>query len=173
VFGKFQAYFAGDFQKQVDTNNDDVQSQYRTIPTFLTLFIFGFLYELVVVWDALRMKNTIQVIGVCIANLALLVYTAIQIEQIQVAIDTLQRFTPNSIPHEDVWSGVKAYLMAIPCIIGFCTIGMVYIAFKLYQEFAWDILKNIGADYRMKKRFLHYQVRFHSQGGDDPQITKC
>jgi len=126
----------------------------------LTLFIFGFLYELVVVWDALRMKNTIQVIGVCIANLALLVYTAIQIEQIQTAITILGEFNalkPETLSTE-LWGDVKPYLVAIPAVIGLATVCMGFIAWKLYQEFAWDILKNIGADYRMKKRFLHYQV---------------
>lgn len=140
--------------------NDDVQSQYLTIPTFLTLFIFGFLYVLVVVWDALRMKNTIQVIGVCIANLALMVYTAIQVDQIQEAIfklggsGALEDHNP-----KELWSDMKPYLVATPAVIAACTVGMVFVAWKLYQEFAWDILKNIGADYRMKKRFFHYQVR--------------
>lgn len=141
-------------------SNDDVQSQYLTIPTFLTLFIFGFLYLTVVVWDALRMKNTIQVIGVCIANLALMVYTAIQVDQIQEAIfklggsDALEDDNP-----KELWSDMKPYLVATPAVIAACTVGMVFVAWKLYQEFAWDILKNIGADYRMKKRFFHYQVR--------------
>lgn len=142
-------------------NTPEVQSQYKTIPTFLTLFIFGFLYELVVVWDALRMKNTIQVIGVCIANLALLVYTAIQIDQIKVAIEILDANSAlkDGITAPQLWSEVRPYLIAIPAIIALSTIIMIFIAWKLYQEFAWDILKNIGADYRMKKRFLHYQVR--------------
>ncbi|ODA81050.1 hypothetical protein RJ55_04012 [Drechmeria coniospora] len=154
VFARFQTSL-GPYQ-----NVDRVQSQYKTIPTFLTLFIFGFLYELVVVWDALRMKNTIQVIGVCIANLALLVYTIIQVDQIQTAITILAEYNALApgITGPDLWSDVKAFLIAIPAIIALTTVCMVFIAWKLYQEFAWDILKNIGADYRMKKRFLHYQI---------------
>lgn len=141
-------------------DNTEADAQYKTIPTFLTLFIFGFLYELVVVWDALRMKNTIQVIGVCISNLALLIYTAIQIEQISEALDILSRFSGalKSDPAE-IWADIRPFLVAIPAIIAACTIAMCFVAWKLYQEFAWDILKHIGADYRMKKRFLHYQVR--------------
>ncbi|PFH59922.1 hypothetical protein XA68_11691 [Ophiocordyceps unilateralis] len=153
VFARFQSSLG----RWVDKLS--VQSQYKTIPTFLTLIIFGFLYELVVVWDALRMKNTIQVIGVCIANLALLVYTAIQVDQIQMAINTLgaEALKPGITP-EEVWANVRPFLVAIPAIIALATAAMVFIAWKLYQEFAWDILKNIGADYRMKKRFLHYQI---------------
>lgn len=155
VFGKFQLSLGP------HVGQSEVQSQYLTIPTFLTLFIFGFLYELVIVWDALRMKNTIQIIGVCIANLALLVYTAIQVDQIQMAISVLAKY--NALRHDitspELWSDIKAFLIATPAIIALATAGMAFCAWKLYQEFAWDILKSIGADYRMKKRFLHYQVR--------------
>lgn len=115
---------------------------------------------LVVVWDALRLKNTIQIIGVCVANLALLIYTAIQVDQIQVAIEVLgdNAALAADITADDLWSDVKPYLVATPCVIALATVCMAFITWKLYQVFAWDILKNIGADYRMKKRFLYYQV---------------
>ncbi|KAH7320000.1 hypothetical protein B0I35DRAFT_352849, partial [Stachybotrys elegans] len=131
-----------------------------TIPTFLTLFIFAFLYEGVVVWDALRKKNTIQIIGVCIANLALVVYTAIQVDSIQEAVATLARAGAfiNELTRAEMWNDVRPFLVATPCVIGLGTVCMTFVTWKLYQVFAWDILKNIGADYRMKKRFLHYQI---------------
>jgi len=108
------------------------------------------------VWDALIAKNTIQVIGVCIADLALLVYGALQIDQIHEAITILK--SKNVFWDENVWYQTKGELIAIPAIIGLITLILSFMAWKLYQEFAWDILKQIGADYRMKKRFLHYQV---------------
>ncbi|KAF4466593.1 hypothetical protein FALBO_6553 [Fusarium albosuccineum] len=158
----FEAYIFGKFQFNLGPhiNAPEVQSQYKTIPTFLTLFIFGFLYTLVVVWDALRQKNTIQVIGVCFSNLALMVYTAIQVDQIREAFDILEAWNAleKGVTSDSLWEDVKPYLVAIPAIIALATVGMVFISWKIYQEYAWDILKNIGADYRMKKRFLHYQI---------------
>lgn len=118
--------------------------------------MLGFIYDIILVWDALRMKNTIQVIGLCVANLAFLVYSALQIDQIRVAIAILKGF--NAFEDPDVWEEVQGVLISIPCIISLVTVALSFIAWKLYQEFAWDILKHIGADYRMKKRFLHYQV---------------
>lgn len=149
-----------------DTNTT---AQYKTIPTFLTLFIFGFLYELLLVWDALRLKNTIQIIGICIANLALLVYTAIQIDQIEEAITDLGSYnglkggyteSDGTVvsPRDSLWATVQPFLIAIPIVLAIGTVILSWLAWKLYQVFAWDILKQIGADYRMKKRFLHYQV---------------
>lgn len=148
-----------------------------TIPTFLALFIFGFLYVLFLTWDALRWKNTIQIIGLCIANLALFVYTILQIDQIDRSIDKL-RDKNGAIfldgAGETVRRSCAPFLYTIPPVIGVATFAMSVCAWKLYQEFAWDILKQIGADYRMKKRFLHYQVRTTSillQNGNVQLLT--
>lgn len=165
MFAMFQTHL-----EKTATADSSTAAQYKTIPTFLTLFIFGFLYELVLVWDALRLKNTIQIIGLCIANLALLVYTAIQIDQISEAITDLNNtgaITGSYVASDGtqvdaaqaLWNMIKGFLIAIPIILAVVTIVLSWIAWKLYQVFAWDILKQIGADYRMKKRFLHYQVR--------------
>ncbi|KAI1378768.1 hypothetical protein F4677DRAFT_378606 [Hypoxylon crocopeplum] len=158
----FESYTFARFQSGLMTNpnwggnKDDGESQLKTIPTFLGLLMLGFIYDIVLVWDALRMKNTIQVIGLCVANLAFLVYGALQIDQIHQAINRLRSY--NAFDDLDVWDEVQGELIAIPCIIALVTVIISFIAWKLYQEFAWDILKHIGADYRMKKRFLHYQV---------------
>lgn len=169
VFAMFQTHLSSTAAENQDANT---AAQYKTIPTFLTLFIFGFLYELVLVYDALRLKNTIQIIGLCIANLALMVYTTIQIEQIEEAITDLSAagamtgsYTTSSgkavSASDALWGEISGFLIAIPIVLAIGTIVMSWIAWKLYQVFAWDILKQIGADYRMKKRFLYYQVRIY------------
>jgi hypothetical protein len=152
VFAEFQTGVKSGFR----FDDDQLNSQYKTIPTFLTLFVFAFVYELILVWDALRVKNTIQVIGLCVCNPALLAYTALQIDQIGNAIAFLE--ANGAMQDHDVWTKCRPFLIAIPCIIAVCTVALAYISWHLYKEFAWDILKQIGADYRMKKRFLHYQV---------------
>ncbi|KAL0474980.1 hypothetical protein QR685DRAFT_30084 [Neurospora intermedia] len=160
----FESYIFGRFQDSLEDyttgENEERDAQYMTIPTFLALFIFGFLYVLFLTWDALRWKNTIQIIGLCIANLALFVYTILQIDQIDRSISKLQLagiFRPLEV-HEAVWHACAPFLYTIPPVIGVATVAMSACAWQLYQEFAWDILKQIGADYRMKKRFLHYQI---------------
>jgi hypothetical protein len=131
----------------------------KTIPTYLTLFIFGFLYQLVLVYDSLRLKNTIQVIGLCMYDGGMLIYAAIQYDQIEKAINYLG---PKGFidPNNQIWSVIKPYLLAVPCIIAFFSVVMSVEAWKLYDEFAWTIYKHISADLRMKRRFLTYQVRF-------------
>ena len=155
IFGLFQTGLHGKIETQKDYE--------QTIPTFLTLYIFGLVYELLLVWDALRLKNTIQIIGLCLYNLGLLIYAAVQKYQINEAVNFLVYYrapTPEVISAIDptVWPAVKPFLIAIPCVIAVGTICMSFVARKLYDEFAWTIYKHISADLRMKRRYLTYQV---------------
>ena len=132
---------------QIDTKDgSENQTPTRTIPTFLTLYIFGFFYQLVLVWDALRLKNTIQIIGLCIYNVGLLIYGAVQMEQINQAVN------------RQIWNQTKPFLIAIPVILAFGTGFLSVAAWKLYDEFAWTIYKHISADLRMKRRYLTFQI---------------
>jgi len=151
VFGKFQTDLADNADK-----NPDVGTNARAIPTYLSLLIFGFVYQNVLVYDALQGQNTIQIIGLCIMNLGILVYTAIQRDQIHDA--TRQLFQHNLI-EETYWADVQVYLIIIPCVIALGTALLGFIAWKLYDEFAWKIYKQISADLRLKRRYLIYQVR--------------
>lgn len=129
----------------------------KSIPTFLALYSFGLLYELVLVYDALRLKNTIQVIGLCICNVGLLIYGAVQVPQIKEAVNDVL-ITNNAISAE-VWPEIEPFLIIIPCVVAMGTLLMIIVAWKLYDEFAWSIYKHISADLRMKRRYLTYQVR--------------
>ena len=92
----------------------------------------------------------------------MLVYASIQFDQIRRAIDGLkgENFQGKSyiMPDDDIWEQIRPYLMTVPIIIGVFTVGMGFIAWKLYDEFAWTIYKHISADLRMKRRFLTFQV---------------
>ncbi|KAI5850671.1 hypothetical protein BZA05DRAFT_60609 [Tricharina praecox] len=146
------AYSEVEFQK----------AQTRTIPTYLTLFIFAHIFLVALCYDALRLKNTIQVIGICIFNLAMLIYAAIQMDQINDANDAL---SPDKIQDKnlklmetDIWGAIRPFLITIPCVIALSTVLMGVVCWKLYDEFAWRIYKHISADLRMKKRYLTFQI---------------
>jgi len=126
-----------------------------TIPTYLALFIFGFLFELVLVWDALRLKNTIQVIGVCFYNVGMLIYAAVENNQIDDAVGSLVDI---GAIDPDTWGELRPFLIAAPCVVALCTVTLDLIAWKLYDEFAWTIYKHISADLRLKRRYLTYQI---------------
>lgn len=148
VFANFQVHLSPGAERETAS---------KTIPTFLALYIFGFVYELVLAYDALRMKNTIQVIGLCACNVGLLIYGAVQAQQIKEAV--LQLEDDNNISKE-MWPDTMPFLVAIPIIVTVGSVVMIGIAWRLYDEFAWTIYKHISADLRMKRRYLAYQVCF-------------
>ncbi|KIX07302.1 uncharacterized protein Z518_01955 [Rhinocladiella mackenziei CBS 650.93] len=151
----FESYVFAHFQIHLQGVGATNNTSSRTIPTFLTLYIFGFIYQLILVWDALRMKNTIQVIGLVLYNIGLLIYGSVQMEQIR---DAVFQLAEDDFIHREVWGDTKPFLIAIPCILAFGTVLMAGCAWKLYDEFAWTIYKRISADLRMKRRYLQYQV---------------
>jgi hypothetical protein len=143
-----EARFAIEFQK----------AQTRTIPTYLTLFIFAHIFLVALCYDALRLKNTIQVIGICIFNLAMLVYAAIQMDQIKDANTALDNEDGKILRKVDIWGDIRPFLVTIPCVIALSTVLMGVVCWKLYDEFAWRIYKHISADLRMKRRYLTFQI---------------
>lgn len=168
VFAKFQSNLELDNITSLEpksSSNEDViaveyqKAQTRTIPTYLTLFIFAHIFLVALCYDALRLKNTIQVMGICIFNLALLLYAAIQMDQIGDANRALAtEDTVKPLRKGDIWPQIRPLLIIIPCLIALSTILMAIVCWKLYDEFAWRIYKHISADLRMKKRYLTFQI---------------
>jgi hypothetical protein len=148
-----ESYVFGQFQASVNWAFVRSHSETRTIPTYLAVFMFGYLYQLWLVWDALRLKNTIQVIGLVIYNVGILIYAAIQFDQIRDAAGALR-----SAIEQDFWTDVRPMLIALPCLMAAATIVLAFEAWKLYDEFAWTIYKHISADLRLKRRYLTYQI---------------
>lgn len=146
IFGVFESNVKGDAPESSET---------RTIPTYLALFIFAELYQCLLTFDALRHKNTIQVIGLNLFSLAMLVYASIQYDQIYRAITNL---TTHKYYNSQSWMIMKAFIIAIPCVIGLALLLMSVFTYKLYGEFGWSIYKHVGADIRLKRRYVAYLI---------------
>ena len=153
IFARFQTDLIGD---------PDSFKFTKSVPTYLSLFIFGFVYQLLLVYDALRLKNTIQVIGLCIYNVGLLIEAAVQYDQIKDALfySGITESDRNQHIKPEFWHDVSPWVIAMPCVLALGTMFMGFVAWKLYEEFAWSIYKNISADLKLKRRFLSYQVCF-------------
>ncbi|KAF1810606.1 hypothetical protein P152DRAFT_475438 [Eremomyces bilateralis CBS 781.70] len=151
VFARFQL----DLRNLHENANSDKQTETRSIPTYLSLLIFGLVYQLWLVYDALRLKNTIQIIGICLYNLGIMVYTSIQLDQIRDAVEVLSGRDQIDMTY---WNQVKNILIAVPVVIALGTALMSFVAWKLYGEFAWTIYKQISADLRLKRNYLIFQI---------------
>ncbi|KAF2017879.1 hypothetical protein BU24DRAFT_345795 [Aaosphaeria arxii CBS 175.79] len=151
-----EAYVFGRFQNSLRENIPNQHNETRTIPTYLAVFMFGYIYQIILVYDALRMKNTIQVIGLVLYNIGILIYAAIQMDQIKDAVQYLDKQT--FITDHLFWQQVRGILIALPILMAAGTLALAFVAWKLYDEFAWTIYKHISADLRLKRRYLTYQI---------------
>jgi hypothetical protein len=91
-------------------------------------------------------------------NVGMLIYAAIQYDQIRKAVGRLVLYNYIDEGPKNVWETIHPFLIAVPCVIAVFTVCLSFIAWKLYDEFAWTIYKQISADLRMKRRFLTFQV---------------
>lgn len=131
---------------------------------YLSLFIFAFVYEIIIVYDALRLNSMIQLVGVCIYNFLLLMYAAAQPTNVKKALDGLETsfamgVTPLLDPGHHTWQRIFPALIAVILVQAIATFTLAFLTYKLHFEFAWVVYKVIHADLSMKKRLLNFQVR--------------
>ncbi|KAJ5945516.1 hypothetical protein N7454_002355 [Penicillium verhagenii] len=125
------------------------------LQSFLGLYVFALLYELALSYDALRRRNTIQLVGLCFCNVGLTAYGILQLQEIE---PTLQNMMAEGLIVTRLLHLYRVVLIFVPIILGVGTLGMTFLTWKLRAEFSWSIYKNISADLRMKRRYFTYQV---------------
>jgi len=136
----------GEFQHSLfDSNGQDEKA---ALPVYLAIFTAAHLYQTILAVDALANKNTIQIIGLCLFNLMFLVYSVVQISEVRDAFTAIGQMD----------NVVATLSIIVPVMIGVTEIVYCFLAWKLYKEFGWVIFKSLGADRRIKKMFLAYQV---------------
>ncbi|KXS16862.1 hypothetical protein M427DRAFT_55192 [Gonapodya prolifera JEL478] len=148
------AYFFGK-----STNpTEGVVSPVRGIPVYLTVFSLAQVFSVILCWDALYHKNTIQIIGWVLFNFATFAYSIFQYNQM-IGLFEFDPLNPNpEITDPDALKSIRPALVVIPIILGVFQLVDLVLAWKLYQEFGWRIYKKIGADPRMKNMYRWYQI---------------
>ncbi|KAL0253402.1 hypothetical protein SLS55_010381 [Diplodia seriata] len=134
-----------------------------TIPLNVGLFVFGCWWQLLLTTDALRLRNNIQLFALCIANGCLFGVNIMRYYQTEETNDLLLTATDNTGANlvktaVSYWPVVKPALKTSICWVGVTTVGMSGLAYKLHNDFAWEIYKHVSADVALRKRYLAYQV---------------
>ncbi|KAK8034106.1 hypothetical protein PG993_009101 [Apiospora rasikravindrae] len=135
----------------------------HTVPSYFSLFIFAFVYELVLVYDALKLSSMIQLVGLCIYNALLLMYAAVQPSSVKKALDLLARtfdmdVTPLLKPGRHTWERISPALTAVIVDQAVATAALFVLTYKLRSEFAWVVYKVLNADLSMRRRLLNFQI---------------
>ncbi|CCG81476.1 Putative uncharacterized protein [Taphrina deformans PYCC 5710] len=167
-----EAYVFYAFFRQLNLDNTTA----RTIPTYLAIYIFAFVFQIWLAITAVVKRNTIQVIGLVIFNFAFLVYSAFQIREAHNVVfgtntdfdqhgdvfNTSSNLRLGAANHqtarEHFWHHLLPFLVIVPCIIAVAQVLYVICALKLYQVFGWDIYQKLGASTTVKNYFMSYQI---------------
>ncbi|KAI0781003.1 hypothetical protein BD413DRAFT_501724 [Trametes elegans] len=138
-------------------------SRYKTIPCYLALFILAELFELFMAYDALRLRNIIQLVGILLFHSALLVMAALQVHETRSALvhnpsanwttDYVNGGGPGTL-----WQSVLPFLIVSPVVIGVAWLVMIFFVRELYHEFGWAIFHIVGANPAAKTMYQYYQV---------------
>ncbi|BFZ64042.1 hypothetical protein YB2330_005180 [Saitoella coloradoensis] len=112
------------------------------LSTYVGLFIFANIFKLFMAWDALRLKNVLQAVGLVFCNAALTVYAGLQWKQL-----------PNDI---------KSYRIGVSVIviIGTGTLLIATSTYKIFHdsELAWRLARELGASPRIRRIYQLTQV---------------
>ncbi|KAK9710659.1 hypothetical protein K7432_008309 [Basidiobolus ranarum] len=117
---------------------------------YFIIFISSQIFQVVLIWDALKFQNTIQIIGFLVFHFCCFGYSIIQWFQLYSFLDI---FRVSDVPEE-----LLLYAIIIAGVILLFQMIFTLAGWKLYQEFGWKIYKRIGADLRMKERYRAYQI---------------
>ncbi|KAJ7774644.1 hypothetical protein DFH07DRAFT_106262 [Mycena maculata] len=139
-------------------------ADYKTLPCYLALFALAEIFELLMAFDALRLRNVIQLIGILLFHMALIVFAAIQIHETRSALlnkvdcATDPTNTVNCPGPGSLWNAVEPFLIVVPCIIAAAWFVMMFWIRELYSEFGWAIFHVVGANPKMKRMYQWYQI---------------
>ncbi|KAJ3571884.1 hypothetical protein NP233_g3456 [Leucocoprinus birnbaumii] len=134
----------------------------QTLSCYLALFALAEIFELLMAFDALRLRNIIQLIGI----LAMMVFAALQVHQTRTALvqeDDIQSCLNNFSEalcggSGSLWQRVQPFLVVAPCIIAASWLFMLFWIKQLYGEFGWAIFHVVGANPKMKTMYQYYQI---------------
>jgi len=141
----------------------DVQaSRYKTIPCYLALFAFAEVFEVFITIDALRGRNTIQLVGILLFHSAMIVMSGLQISQTHTALvipgTTCQNSYQNCGGPNSLWDAVLRFLLVVPIILALSLIVLIWVTRALFAEFGWAVFHAIGADPKRKAMYHYYQI---------------
>ncbi|KZP00752.1 hypothetical protein CALVIDRAFT_560084 [Calocera viscosa TUFC12733] len=131
-------------------SGSDSQVDGNRLPIYIFLFGLAHAYQFVLAVDAVRSRNMLQILFLAIFNALMILYSVLQISEVQSALPAGTSGIV-SIP-------INIVLLLVPIVIAVAEVAYLLLSWKIHTEFGWDNYKALGADRRIKKIFLHFQV---------------
>jgi len=138
------------FEFLTDFFHADSMDERTALPVYLGIFVLAHIFQIFMAWEAVYNRNVIQIFGLCLFNLAFLVYAVIQISEIKDAFESLDNHTLDETS--------IILVSVIPGIIGTAEVIYCALSWYIYKLLGWQVFKKIGADRAVKRMYLNYQV---------------
>ncbi|SCV69037.1 BQ2448_2057 [Microbotryum intermedium] len=123
------------------------------VATYLGVFILAVIFEILVALDALQQKNIISIYLITFFQIAMLVYSAVLPNQLDVAL------RGSSADTHFVHGHVKGYAIAIPCVVALVTVALGFLSWRLNDEFNWELFRCVvGPEVHLRRMYLVYQI---------------
>ena len=161
-------------ESNIDTSDTNLYgNKLKTLPCYFAMFGLAEVFELIMGLDALKLRNIIQLVGICIFHAMLIVSAGLQIHQTRTALVDPYREDGTHVNPDDSCLGdgyktcsgpqglfalVSKFLIVVPVILSVSLLSMIYFVRELYHEFGWAVFHAIGADPRMKEMYRWYQI---------------
>lgn len=107
-------------------------------------------FQLALAFDGLRLKNSLQLYGLVMFQVAMLAYAALMPAQLREALEAIGRL--------DVWRIVEGMLIAIPIVLGVSIVMVAAMTYFIQIEIGWSVFKLLGASLGIKRMFFFYQI---------------
>lgn len=143
---------------QADAGTTFTDIWYKTLPCYLALFILAEIFELIMAFDALRLRNIIQLMGIVLFHGALIVFSALQFHETHVAIFNCQSQSDCVTDPNHLWNKVQPFLIVAPCIVAASWFFLMFWIKQLYAEFGWVIFHVVGANPKFKSMYQFYEI---------------
>ncbi|KAK4058844.1 hypothetical protein OIO90_000290 [Microbotryomycetes sp. JL221] len=130
----------------------DQAPKLESVATYMSLFILAVIFELLIALDALQEKNILTLVMLLFMQLAMVVYSSLLPSQLVTAVRGSNADVPFVRDH------ARAFSTVIPAVIAGFTIVMMWMIWRLYGEFGWNLYKSLGADLKIKRMYAQYQA---------------
>ncbi|KAJ3251714.1 hypothetical protein HDU77_005699 [Chytriomyces hyalinus] len=128
--------------------------------TYHIVFFISMLFWLFLVWDAVMTFNTLQVISINVFNVAMFVYSVLQLLQIETDKKNTARLFGDDVdvlayldPH-----GFRVARTALPVCTGLFIPVFAYLTVKLKADFGWRKYRIAGGDKNIEQVFIWYHI---------------
>ncbi|KAI9294800.1 hypothetical protein K502DRAFT_324644 [Neoconidiobolus thromboides FSU 785] len=141
-----------------DSERKQAERNFKALPTYFSLFLFAQFFQFILCVDAALYQNTIQISMLALFNFLLLFYACTQLYQTTSLKENIKMILQQKLDELPSTATIINLEISIIVILVLFATSFAFVAYKLYQEYGWNLYKRIGADLQLKRMFMVYHV---------------